>query len=51
MALAKEDKNIFAGDQYAALSETCLYYIGDIIKHANANMTCTTAFETSVRIQ
>jgi glutamine synthetase len=35
-SLAKEGKNIFAGDQYAGLSETCLYYIGGIIKHARA---------------
>ena len=28
--------NIFAGDQYAGLSETCLYYFGGIIKHARA---------------
>ncbi len=26
----------FAGDRYADLSETCLYYIGGIIKHARA---------------
>ncbi|MEQ3649071.1 type I glutamate--ammonia ligase [Hyphomonas sp.] len=27
---------LFAGDQYAGLSETCLYYIGGVIKHARA---------------
>ncbi len=29
-------KPLFAGDQYAGLSETCLYYIGGVIKHARA---------------
>jgi glutamine synthetase len=29
-------KPLFAGDKYAGLSETCLYYIGGIIKHAKA---------------
>ncbi|MEQ8405387.1 MAG: type I glutamate--ammonia ligase [Oceanicaulis sp.] len=32
----KDDKPLFAGDKYADLSETCLYYIGGIIKHARA---------------
>ena len=32
----KGDKPMFAGDQYAGLSETCLYYIGGIMKHAKA---------------
>ncbi|GAB5377073.1 MAG: type I glutamate--ammonia ligase [Acuticoccus sp.] len=27
---------LFAGDQYADLSETCLFYIGGILKHAKA---------------
>ena len=27
---------LFAGDKYAGLSETCLWYIGGIIKHAKA---------------
>lgn len=33
-SLWKSDKPLFAGDKYADLSETCLYYIGGIIKHA-----------------
>ncbi len=32
----KGGKPLFAGDQYAGLSETALYYIGGIIKHAKA---------------
>ncbi|MGM0430591.1 MAG: glutamate--ammonia ligase [Pseudomonadota bacterium] len=36
MSLAKGGENLFAGDQYAGLSETALYYIGGIIKHARA---------------
>ncbi|WP_421850127.1 type I glutamate--ammonia ligase [Oricola sp.] len=31
-----EGKPLMAGDGYAGLSETCLYYIGGIIKHAKA---------------
>ncbi len=29
-------KPLFAGDKYAGLSETCLHYIGGVIKHAKA---------------
>src|SRR5574343_668451 len=32
----KDGVNLFAGDGYAGLSDTALYYIGGIIKHAKA---------------
>jgi len=35
-SLWKDGKPLFAGNLYADLSETCLYYIGGIIKHAKA---------------
>ncbi|HEB57693.1 MAG TPA: glutamate--ammonia ligase [Gammaproteobacteria bacterium] len=35
-SLAKDGQNLFAGDKYGGLSDTALYYIGGIIKHARA---------------
>ena len=32
----KDGQPLFAGDRYADLSETCLFYIGGVIKHAKA---------------
>ncbi|WP_286696245.1 MULTISPECIES: glutamate--ammonia ligase [Spongiibacter] len=36
MSLSKDGQNLFTGDAYGGLSETALYYIGGIIKHARA---------------
>lgn len=36
MSLTKDGNNLFSGDGYGGLSETALYYIGGVIKHAKA---------------
>ncbi|WP_338241086.1 type I glutamate--ammonia ligase [Aurantiacibacter hainanensis] len=36
MSIWKDGKPTFAGNEYAGLSETCLFYIGGVIKHAKA---------------
>jgi glutamine synthetase len=48
-SLAKDGKNVMAGDKYAGLSDECLYYIGGIIKHAKALNAFTNASTNSYK--
>jgi glutamine synthetase len=41
MSFWKENKNLFAGDRYAGLSETALFAIGGLLKHAPALLAIT----------
>ena len=41
MSLWKDGKPLFAGDKYAGLSDTALYFIGGLLKHARSVIALT----------
>jgi len=47
----KDGKNLFAGDKYAGMSDTALYYIGGILKHAKSlNAICNPSTNSYKRL-
>ncbi len=48
-SLTKDGVNLFKGDGYAGLSETAMYYIGGIIKHARTLNAFTNSTTNSYR--
>ena len=49
MSLFKGGDNLFSGDGYGGLSDTALYYIGGVIKHAKALNAFTNASTNSYK--
>ena len=50
-SLSKAGENLFSGDKYGGVSETCLHYIGGIFKHAKAlNAFCNSSTNSYKRL-